>query len=82
MQVYPVLPPHEESGETAVGVTTGALEVALTPVEAVGAQAGALKAETLAGLEDGVRYQFASGSPKHSPMVTPLKPFLTMRSSM
>lgn len=50
--------------------------------DAVEAQAGGLNADEVAGLAPGVRYQFASGSPKHSPMVTPVKPFATIRSSI
>lgn len=66
MQVYPVEPPQEPSGEEAVGVAVGA-EV----------EEEDLVAEGMADVDDTMvpaesRYQFASGSPKHSPTVTPL----------
>lgn len=56
------------------------LEVRLTDAEAkvdaedarVDAQAGGVKTDEVATLPTGLRYQFDSGSPKHSPNVTPL----------
>jgi hypothetical protein len=77
-QVSPTDGPHEASWETPVGVATAllALTVAVRLIDEdearVDAQAGGVNAEEVAGLLLGVRYQFASGSPKHSPMVTPL----------
>jgi hypothetical protein len=62
-----------------VGVATALLAVRVAEaVEArdeearVDAQAGGVNTEEVATLLLGVRYQFAAGSPKHSPMVTPL----------
>jgi hypothetical protein len=44
----------------------------------VDAQAGGVNTDEVAVRPDGLRYQFASGSPMHSPIVTPLYPFFTM----
>jgi hypothetical protein len=57
-----------------VGVATALLAVRLAEAEEarVDAQAGGVNTEEVATLLLGVRYQFAAGSPKHSPMVTPL----------
>jgi hypothetical protein len=53
-----------------------------TESEGVGVPAGGVKAEEVATLPSLVLYQCASGSPKHSPIVTPLYPFDTRRSSI
>lgn len=78
MQVYPVCPPQEASGDTVklpVGVAAvlATVEDLLDTVD-VGVDPGAEKEDVVAtrwaaGAE---RYQLAIGSPKHSPMVTPL----------
>jgi hypothetical protein len=48
----------------------------------VDAQAGGVNTEEVATLPSPLRYQLTSGSPKHSPIVTPFQPSLTIRSSM
>jgi hypothetical protein len=71
--------------ETPVGVATAPLDVALADADfeaEVGAQAGGVNTEEVATLPVPLRYQLASGSPKHSPIVTPFQPSLTIRSSM
>jgi hypothetical protein len=63
-----------------VGVATAPLEVRLADTEAedladearVEAHAGGVNTDEVATLPVPLRYQLASGSPKHSPMVTPL----------
>jgi hypothetical protein len=50
-----------------------------TELEGVGVPAGGLKAEEVATLPSLVLYQCASGSPKHSPIVTSLYLFDTRR---
>lgn len=63
-----------------VGVEVAPLEVRLADTAAVAdaedarveAQAGGVKTDEVATLPLGLRYQFATGSPKHSPIVTPL----------
>ena len=74
LQVNPVAGPQELSADTAVGVETTALDVRLTEAddESVDAHAGGVKTDEVATRPAGLRYQLASGSPKHSPMVTPL----------
>jgi hypothetical protein len=64
-----------------VGVATATLDVALAAPEVV-EEAGGVKTDDEAGRSVGVRYQFASGSPKHSPNVTSLYPFLVITSSI
>lgn len=74
----------------AVGVEMAALDVRLTVADEarveddarVEAQAGGVKTDEVATRFVGVRYQLASGSPRHSPMVTPFQPFCTIKSSM
>jgi hypothetical protein len=53
-----------------------------TALEGMGVPAGGVKAEEVATLPVPGLYQFASGSPKHSPIVTPLYPFDVNRSSI
>jgi hypothetical protein len=53
-----------------------------TEMDGVGMPAGGVKAEEVAILPVSALYQFASGSPKHSPIVTPLYPFDEIRSSI
>lgn len=74
-QVYLDVPPHVASVDTfpdefegVVGAETGGDEAGF-----VGAATGALGGETTTPPAEG-RYQFASGSPRHSPTVTALNP--------
>jgi hypothetical protein len=75
-QVKPAVEPHEPSAETPVGVATAPLDVgeaeAMEEDALVYAQAGGVNTYEVATLSVGLRYQFASGSPMHSPIVTPL----------
>jgi len=74
-QVNLVVPPQVASVETAlVPVEVAAEEVAvdaLVELEAV-----------VAAAPPAVRYQFAAGSPRHSPTVTPLYPRVVRVESM
>jgi hypothetical protein len=82
------MPPLEAPQEPSVvggpvGVGTG--PVALLAVTETVADTDVLLDEELRGAGptgEESRYQFASGSFKHSPMVTPLRPLLSMYSSM
>jgi len=72
LHVVPAALPHVASVEMAVGVATAAADE--TVDEPLLEQVGAGKDEVLATRAAGVRYQFASGSPMHSPSVTILNP--------
>lgn len=78
----PAAVPQVLSGDTPVGVATAPLDVALDAPAEVAVPESGVKADEEAGLSVGVRYQFASGSPMHSPNVTSLYPFLVITSSM
>jgi hypothetical protein len=82
--VKPLVAPHEPSRVAPVGVATAPLDVALPEPAAkvVDAHAAAVKTDEVATLAAAVRYQLASGSPKHSPNVTILYPFAIIKSSM
>lgn len=70
MQENPLAAPHNPSAVGAVAVEVGALEVALPVDEAVEDAVDAVGDE-VGTLPLAARYQLASGSPMHSPMVTP-----------
>jgi hypothetical protein len=81
--VKPTEAPHEPSVETPVAVATAPLDVAVPAEEdaRVDAQAGGVKTDDVATRLP-LRYQFDSGSPMHSPIVTPLYPFWDIWSRM
>jgi hypothetical protein len=74
--VNPDAAPQELSVETVVGVEVAPVEVRLPIAELdddfVEAHAGCANEEVVATLPVALRYQLASGSFKHSPMVTPV----------
>lgn len=63
-------------------MATAPLDVALAVLEVVEEAPAGVTTDDEAGLSVGVRYQFASGSPMHSPNVTSLYPFLVITSSI
>ena len=72
MQIYPFVPPQLLSGETApVGVEVVTIDDAEEVAEA-DIVAGGVKDDTVATRGVPALYQFSSGSPRHSPMVTPV----------
>ena len=72
-QVKPDVPPQVLSVETAVGVAADPLDVALPVPDDVAVDPGAEKEDEDATRPvAALRYQFASGSPRHSPRVTSL----------
>lgn len=68
IHVYPLVPPHVASGEVIEGVTVGALDDSVTELGVVvlGPEVDGRGPD----VTDGSLYQFACGSPMHSPMVT------------
>jgi hypothetical protein len=70
MQDKPLVAPHVPSCDVPVGVAVGAADD--VPLAVGVAEAAAEDEETI--LPDEERYQFASGSPRHSPTVTPRYP--------